>query len=120
MTLCDLQRPLSLLNRMKYLCIHNVTIHIFFYQNQFRNECDRTKKLKSRFTVSVFFLRCRRTYVLNKLLKPINKSSGNKSKENYAFVVRQCKFTQKIRKKVRLDGLGLFSSSRIMKDQLFV
>ena len=28
-----------ILNKMKYLCIHNVSIHIKFYQNRFINEC---------------------------------------------------------------------------------
>ena len=28
-----------ILNQMKYLCIHNVSIHINFYQKRFINEC---------------------------------------------------------------------------------
>ena len=30
-----------ILNKMKYLRIHNVSIHINFYQNRFINECVR-------------------------------------------------------------------------------
>ena len=46
-----------LLNKMKYLCIPNVSIHINFYQNRFINE-----RRKDR-----VFVRCRRTFVLNTL-----------------------------------------------------
>ena len=41
----------------------------FFYENRFINECARKKKAKipefQSFTISEFFVRCRRTYVLN-------------------------------------------------------
>ena len=54
---------------MKYLRIHNIGIHINFYQNRFINESARKNFLK--FSVKdvkteFFFVRCRRTYVLNK------------------------------------------------------
>ena len=32
--------------KIKYLCIHNISIHINFYQNQFRNESVRKNFLK--------------------------------------------------------------------------
>jgi hypothetical protein len=49
--------------KMKYLCIHNISIHIiFFYQNRFINECVRKNFLKRS-----FFVICR-TYVLNKYM----------------------------------------------------
>ena len=72
-----------ILIKMKYLCLHNISIHINLYQNWFINECARKIKAKileshsfgvsefQSFTVSqfqsfrVFFVRCRRTYVLN-------------------------------------------------------
>jgi hypothetical protein len=49
---------------MKYLRNHNINIHINFYQNRFINECARKKKAKIPEFQS-FFVRCRRTYVLN-------------------------------------------------------
>ena len=55
---------------MKYLHIHNISIHINFYQNRFINECVRRIFLNSRKDVKTerrsFFVSCRRTYVLNK------------------------------------------------------
>ena len=61
-----------ILNIMAYLRIHNVSIHINFYQNRFINECVRIFFLNSRKDRrkdgnSEFFVRCRRTYVLNNL-----------------------------------------------------
>ena len=60
---------------MKYLRINNISIPINFYQNRFINECARKIKAKipefHSFRVSQFqsfFVRCRRTYVLNKAL----------------------------------------------------
>ena len=35
-----------LLIKMKYLRIHNISIHIIFYQNRFINECVRKNFLK--------------------------------------------------------------------------
>jgi hypothetical protein len=32
--------------KMKYLLIHNISIHIIFYKNRFINECVRKKFLK--------------------------------------------------------------------------
>ena len=44
---------------MKYLRLHNVSIHIIFYENRFKNECaskKTSKNLKSKsFTISQFF-----------------------------------------------------------------
>ena len=64
----------DILNFIKNMCLHNVSIHTNFYQNRFINECARKKKAKipefHRFIVSQFhsfFVRCRRTYFLNKI-----------------------------------------------------
>ena len=57
-----------ILHKMKYLRIHNVSIHIDFYQNQFINECFRKTDGKTERRKDVkteFFVRCRRIYVLN-------------------------------------------------------
>ena len=36
-----------ILNKIKYLCIHNVTIHtIFLYENRYTNECAGKKFYK--------------------------------------------------------------------------
>ena len=35
-----------ILIKMKYLHIHNISIHIIFYQNRFINECTRKNFLK--------------------------------------------------------------------------
>jgi hypothetical protein len=53
---------------MKYLRILNNSIHINFYQNRFINESVRKNFLKfsERRKDGVFFVSCRRTYVLNK------------------------------------------------------
>ena len=53
---------------MKYLRLHNISIHINVYQNRFINECARKIKAKIPESQSfrVFFVRFRRTYVLNK------------------------------------------------------
>ena len=51
---------------MKYLHLHNIRIYLNFHQNQFINEC--AGKIKAKIPVSQFhsfFVRCRRTYVLN-------------------------------------------------------
>ena len=56
--------------KIKNLRIHNISIHIIFYQNRFINECARKNFLKfsERQTErQSFFVRCRRTYVLNKI-----------------------------------------------------
>ena len=52
--------------------IHNISIHINFYQNRFINECVRKNFLKfswrqteRRKDVKTYFVRCRRTCVLN-------------------------------------------------------
>ena len=56
---------------MKYLRIYNISIHINFYQNRFINESVRKNFLKfserqtERRKDGVFFVSCRRTYVLN-------------------------------------------------------
>ena len=50
---------------MKKLWLHNVSIHIDFYQNRFINEYARKKKAKITESQS-FLVRYRRTYVLNK------------------------------------------------------
>ena len=57
---------------MKNLRLCNVSIHIHFYLNRFINECGRKIKAKTlesqSFTVSQsqsFFVRFKRTYVLN-------------------------------------------------------
>ena len=56
-----------IIDKIKYLHIHNVSIHINLYQNRFKNECVRRLFLNSRTDVKTeFFVRCRRTYVLNK------------------------------------------------------
>ena len=54
---------------MKYLRIHNVSIHINFYQNQFINVLGRIflNSSKDRRKDGVF-VRCRRTYVFNNWL----------------------------------------------------
>ena len=63
---------------MKYLRNHNnISIHIIFYQNQFINECVRKKFLKfserqlerHKDGKTEFFVRCRRTYVLNNTIR---------------------------------------------------
>ena len=47
MNFCDLQWPFEvILLEMKYLRIHNISIHINFYQNRFINECARKIKAK--------------------------------------------------------------------------
>ena len=58
----------SHLFKMKYLLIRNISIHTIFYQIRFINECVReefsyipVKRDKN----TEFFVRCRRTYVLN-------------------------------------------------------
>ena len=65
-----------ILPQMKYLCIHNIGIHINFYQNRFINESVRKNFLKFSYrrkdvrterrkdVKTEFFVRCRRTYVL--------------------------------------------------------
>ena len=59
-----------ILNKMKYLRIHNVNIHINVYQNPFINECELRRIFlnshKDRRKDGVLFVRFRRTYVLNK------------------------------------------------------
>ena len=45
--------------------LHNVSIHRNSHQNRSINECARKIKAKIR-SLRVFFVRCRRTYVLNK------------------------------------------------------
>ena len=54
---------------MKYLRIHNITIHINHYKNRFINECARKikDKIPESHSFRVFFVRCRRTYVLKNL-----------------------------------------------------
>ena len=54
------------LYRMQYLRIHNISIHrFFFYQKQFINKCAR-KILNSRKDGKTeFFVRCKRTFVLD-------------------------------------------------------
>ena len=59
---------------MKYLRIHNIGIHTNFYQNRFINESVRKNFLKFSYRRidgkterRIFFVRCRRTYVLNNL-----------------------------------------------------
>ena len=60
-----------ILIKVKYLRIHNISIHIFFfYQNRFINECVRKNFLKyseGQTERRIFFVSCRRTYVLNKI-----------------------------------------------------
>ena len=62
-----------ILNKMKYLCIHDVSVHINFYQNRFINECVRKNFLKfplrqtERCKDGLLFVRCRKTYRLNKI-----------------------------------------------------
>ena len=60
-----------ILYKIKYLRNYNISMYINFYQNRFINECARKKKAKIPEFQSfrVFFVRCRRTYVLNKWLK---------------------------------------------------
>ena len=58
----ELLWPLRSYFLMKYLHIHNISIHINFYQNLFLNEC---VKIPGSHSFRVFFVRCRRTYVLN-------------------------------------------------------
>ena len=59
-----------ILIKMKYLRIHNISIHIIFYQNRFigriflNSRKDRHKDVKTE--RKSFFVKCRRTYVLNK------------------------------------------------------
>ena len=62
---------------MKNLRLYNVSIHRIFYQNRFINEYARKKKAKIPEFPSfrVFFVSCRRTYVLNKLKKQGQKLS---------------------------------------------
>ena len=68
-----------ILFKMKYLRIHNNSIHIIFYENRFVNECVRKNFLKflegkteRRKDVKTerrsFFVSCRRTYVLNNVI----------------------------------------------------
>ena len=54
---------------MKYLRIHNISTHINFYQNLFIYEYVFLNSRKDRRKDGVFFVGCRRTYVLNNLLK---------------------------------------------------
>ena len=58
-----------ILNLIKSLRIHNVSIHIHFYKNQSLNECVRKTFLKFPYRCKdgVIFVRCRRTYVLNNI-----------------------------------------------------
>ena len=60
---------------MEYLRIHNISIHIIFYQNRFINECNKKNFLKipERQSNRDVFVRCRRTYVLNKRIIGQNK-----------------------------------------------
>ena len=51
------------LNQMKYLRIRYVSIHIQFYQNRFIN---RFLKERPKGRKTEFFVRCRRTYILNR------------------------------------------------------
>ena len=55
----------GIINEVKYLRVHNVSIHINFDRNRFINQCVRKTFLKFPYRRS-FFVRCRRTYVLNK------------------------------------------------------
>ena len=50
---------------MKYLRLHNISIHINIYQNRFINECARMIKAKipESQSLRVFFVRCRITYM---------------------------------------------------------
>ena len=53
---------------MKYLRIHNVSMHIKFYHNRFINRNTFRKfpyRRKDRGKDVVFFARCRRTYAMN-------------------------------------------------------
>ena len=68
----------GILLEMKYLRIHNISIHINLYQNRFKNESVRKNFLKFLYRrkdgqmerrkdgKADFFVRCRRIYVLNK------------------------------------------------------
>ena len=67
-----------ILIEIKYLRIHNIGIHINFYQNRFINESVRkiflkfskrqTERRKDGKTERLsFFVRCKRTYVLNNI-----------------------------------------------------
>ena len=54
------------LHFMKNLCLHNISNHRKFYQNQLIYECAGKKKASSP-GIPEFLVRYRRTYVLNKL-----------------------------------------------------
>ena len=72
MKLCDLHSSMTsevILFVMKNLCLDNVSIHINIYQNRLIHKYDRKNFV---FCYEKFFVRCRRTYVLNKLTKPDN------------------------------------------------
>ena len=94
---------------MKTLRLHNVIIHINFYQNRFINEYARKKKLKSwsqgvteSRSPGVFLVRYRRTYVLNNLfiellqIKTLSSliyyfiQSNNLSKATYDILNTKC------------------------------
>ena len=74
----DLMWPLTMFEVIlhfikKKVRLHNVIIHRNFYQNRFIKECSRRKKAKIPMFHSLpvsefFFLRYRRTYVLNNVL----------------------------------------------------
>ena len=58
-------------HQMKNLRLHNVCIYINSYQNEFIIECasESLANIPKSHSPVVFFVRCRRTYVLNKIFK---------------------------------------------------
>ena len=57
-----------ILHLIKNVRLLNVSIHRNFYQNRFINECAKKKKKKKKAKIPEFhsyFVRCRRTYVIN-------------------------------------------------------
>ena len=58
-----------ILIKMKYLRLYNISILINFFQNRFINECARKIKSTEFHSFTVFFVRIRRTYVLENMIK---------------------------------------------------
>ena len=74
---------------MKYLHIHNVSIHRSFYRNRFINECVGKAFLKFpiRRKDRVFFVRYKRTFVLNNWWLNRAKADRNTEREKAIFLV---------------------------------
>ena len=96
--------------KIKYLRIHNISIHINFYQNRLINECVRKNFLKfsERQTKRrSFFVRCRRTYVLNNLLEP---QFICEFKSNRILLVQSAKMVL-LPSKCKIDTFQYFNSN---------